>query len=110
MKAFPAVLRICVVAVGVFVQANATVGGTASDATGALVPGVRITGLNVNTGISLNVVANQSGNYPFASLQPDLFKRNIMDLAANRPTAIATGANNANATLAGTHRSQGRRR
>ena len=166
MKAILAVLWICVVAIGVFAQANATVGGTASDTTGALIPGVRITAINVNTGVSLNVVTNESGSYQFASLQPGVYKmsaslpgfttktydhvelsqsqqvrlnfqldvanvnqavevtvdadtvlgtttasvgtvirldevnlplqtRNIMDLAANVPGAIATGANNA---------------
>ena len=177
MKAILAVLWICVVAIGVFAQANATVGGTASDTTGALIPGVRITAINVNTGVSLNVVTNESGSYQFASLQPGVYKmsaslpgfttktydhvelsqsqqvrlnfqldvanvnqavevtvdadtvlgtttasvgtvirldevnlplqtRNIMDLAANVPGAIATGANNANTTFAGTRSSQ----
>jgi hypothetical protein len=177
MKACLAVLWICVVAIGVFAQANATVGGTASDVTGALVPGVRITAVNVNTGVSLNVVTNESGSYQFASLQPGIYKmtaalpgfatktydrvelsqsqqvrlnfqlevanvdqavevtigadtvlgtttasvgtiiridevnlplqtRNIMDLAASTPGAIATGANNANTTFAGTRSSQ----
>jgi hypothetical protein len=63
-----------VVAIGVFAQANATVGGTASDVSGALVPGVRITAVNVNTGVSLNVVTNESGSYQFASLQPGIYK------------------------------------
>ena len=177
MKACLTVLWICVVAIGVFAQANATVGGTASDVTGALVPGVRITAVNVNTGVSLNVVTNESGSYQFASLQPGIYKmtaalpgfatktydkvelsqsqqvrlnfqlevanvdqsvevtigadtvlgtttasvgtiirvdevnlplqtRNIMDLAASTPGAIATGANNANTTFAGTRSSQ----
>ena len=108
MKAFPAVLWICGVAVGVFAQANATVWGTAS-VTGALVPAVRITALNTHTGVSLIVVSHESRNQQFASLQPDLYKRNITDLRANTPGAIASGANNANATLAGIRDSQGRR-
>src|SRR5688572_5090500 len=177
MKACQAVVLICVVAIGVFAQANATVGGTASDASGALVPGVKITAVNVNTGVSLNVITNESGSYQFASLQPGTYKlsaslpgfqtktydrvelsqsqqvrlnfqlevanvnqnvevtidadtvlgtvsssvgtviridqvnlplqtRNIMDLAASTPGAVATGANNANTTFAGTRSSQ----
>ena len=133
--------------------------------------------MNVNTGVSLSVVTNESGSYQFASLQPGIYRlsaalpgfatktydkvelsqsqqvrlnfqldvanvdqsvevtieadtvlgtttasvgtvirvdqvnlplqtRNIMDLAANTPGAIATGANNANTTFAGTRSSQ----
>ncbi|HET9215639.1 MAG TPA: TonB-dependent receptor, partial [Terriglobia bacterium] len=177
MKAYAPVLLVCAVAISVFAQANATVGGTVSDSSGALIPGVRIVAVNVNTGVSLSVVTNESGSYQFASLQPGIYRlsaglagfatktydkvelsqsqqvrlnfqlelakvdqavevrieadtvlgtttasvgtvirvdqvnlplqtRNIMDLAANTPGAIATGANNANTTFAGTRSSQ----
>src|SRR5688572_14810429 len=169
MKAYAPVLLVCAVAISVFAQANATVGGTVSDSSAALIPGVRIVAVNVNTGVSLSVVTNESGSYQFASLQPGIYRlsaalpgfatktydkvelsqsqqvrlnfqldvanvdqsvevtieadtvlgtttasvgtvirvdqvnlplqtRNIMDLAANTPGAIATGANNANTT------------
>ena len=48
---------------------NATLGGTVSDATGALIPGVMITATNTGTGIVTSVVSNESGAYQFASLQ-----------------------------------------
>src|SRR5467141_3730895 len=48
---------------------NATLGGTVSDATGALIPGVAITATNTGTGIVTNVLTNESGAYQFASLQ-----------------------------------------
>src|SRR5881394_1181226 len=48
---------------------NATVGGTVSDATRALIPGVTITTTNVATGIVTAVVSNEAGAYQFASLQ-----------------------------------------
>src|SRR5262245_58035861 len=51
-------------------QVNATVTGTAADATGALVPGVSITAQNNATGIVTSRVTNESGNYNFPSLQP----------------------------------------
>src|SRR6266850_1633667 len=48
---------------------NATLGGTVSDATGALIPGVAITATNSGTGIVTNVLTNEAGAYQFASLQ-----------------------------------------
>ena len=48
---------------------NATVGGTVSDATRALIPGATITATNVATGIVTAVVSNEAGAYQFASLQ-----------------------------------------
>src|SRR5213593_2024055 len=48
---------------------NATVGGTVSDPTGALIPGVTITATNPATGIVTTVVTNEAGAYQFASLQ-----------------------------------------
>ena len=74
MRALCVAILILLGAFGLFAQANATLGGTASDATGALVPGVTITAVNVNTGVSLNVVTNETGNYQFASLQPGTYK------------------------------------
>src|SRR5262245_66688169 len=50
--------------------ANATLGGTVADATGALIPGVTITATNTDTGIVNTVLTNESGVYQFASLQP----------------------------------------
>src|SRR5881296_2042946 len=48
---------------------NATLGGTVSDATGALIPGVTITATNTGTGIVTTVLTNEAGAYQFASLQ-----------------------------------------
>src|ERR1700674_1382654 len=54
--------------------ANATLGGTASDTSGALIPGVTVTATNTNTGIVNTEVTNESGVYQFASLQPGTYK------------------------------------
>jgi hypothetical protein len=54
-------------------QVNATVTGTAADATGALVPGVSVTATNSATGIVTSRVTNESGNYDFPSLQPGAY-------------------------------------
>jgi len=53
---------------------NATLGGTVTDASGALIPGVTITATNTQTGIVAAVVSNESGTYQFASLQTGLYR------------------------------------
>ena len=53
---------------------NATVGGTVSDATGALIPGVEITATNTQTGIVNKTLTNESGAYQFASLQSGSYR------------------------------------
>src|SRR5437016_8048663 len=53
---------------------NATVGGTVSDATGALIPGVSVTATNIATGIVTTVLTNEAGAYQFASLQTGTYK------------------------------------
>jgi hypothetical protein len=53
---------------------NATLGGTVSDSTGALIPGVTITATNAATGIVTTVITNESGAYQFASLQTGTYK------------------------------------
>src|SRR5437867_6905875 len=54
-------------------QINAVVGGTVSDASGALIPGVEVNARNVGTGIVTTRITNESGNYDFASLQPGAY-------------------------------------
>src|SRR5438094_8110537 len=53
---------------------NATLSGTVSDATGALIPGVEITATQTRTGVVSTVVTNESGTYRFASLQPGTYQ------------------------------------
>ena len=55
-------------------QVNATVSGSVSDATGALIPGSEVTATNVNTGISTVQLTNETGGYNFASLQPGTYR------------------------------------
>jgi hypothetical protein len=54
--------------------ANATLGGSVSDASGALIPGVSVTATNTETGIVNMAVTNEAGVYQFASLQPGTYK------------------------------------
>src|SRR5438477_13074986 len=53
----------------VFGQANASLGGTVSDASGALIPGVTITAKNTQTGVITTAVSNETGAYQFPNLQ-----------------------------------------
>ena len=53
---------------------NATLGGTVSDATRALIPGVTVTATNTQTGIVSTVVTNETGAYNFPSLQTGTYK------------------------------------
>src|SRR5438552_8192743 len=54
-------------------SSNATVSGSVSDASGALIPGVSVTAKNTQTGIVSTVLSNESGTYNFASLQPGVY-------------------------------------
>ena len=49
---------------------NATLSGTVSDKTGALIPGVEVTAKNIATGVASTTVTNETGTYRFPSLQP----------------------------------------
>jgi len=53
---------------------NATLGGTVSDSSRALIPGVTITATNTQTGIVSTGVSNETGSYNFPSLQPGIYK------------------------------------
>ena len=53
---------------------NATLGGTVSDSTQALIPGVTVTATNTQTGIVSTIVTNETGAYNFPSLQTGTYK------------------------------------
>jgi hypothetical protein len=57
-----------------FAQVSAGIGGTVSDPTGALIPGVEVTATNVNTGISTTQLTNEAGAYQIPSLQPGTYR------------------------------------
>src|SRR5881275_132918 len=71
------ILAVCIIllfsAAGLTQSSNATVGGTVSDAAGAVIPGVEVVATNVNTGIVSNLLTNEAGSYNFASLQPGTY-------------------------------------
>src|ERR1051326_5409172 len=53
---------------------NATVTGTISDSSKALLPGVTVTATNTATGVVSTVVSNETGSYNFPSLLPGTYK------------------------------------
>ncbi|HEY2379988.1 MAG TPA: carboxypeptidase-like regulatory domain-containing protein, partial [Terriglobia bacterium] len=53
---------------------NASVGGTVSDPSKALIPGVSVSATNTGTGIVNTTVTNESGAYQFPALQPGTYK------------------------------------
>ncbi|MBI2150378.1 MAG: TonB-dependent receptor [Acidobacteria bacterium] len=71
MKKVLVSLVVCLVlSIPAFSQtSNATLGGTVSDASGALIPGVTVTAANTQTGIVTSLITNEAGAYQFASLQ-----------------------------------------
>ena len=48
-------------------QETATVTGTVTDATGALIPGAEVNATNTNTGIARLAVSGETGSYPAKS-------------------------------------------
>src|SRR5499426_4342615 len=55
-------------------QVSASIGGTVSDPTGALIPGVEVVATNVNTGISTTQITNEAGAYQIPSVQPGTYR------------------------------------
>src|SRR5215510_12387710 len=53
---------------------NASLGGTVSDPSGALIPGVGVKAKNVGTGVVSTGITNESGTYRFPSLQPGSYE------------------------------------
>ncbi|PYS37677.1 MAG: hypothetical protein DMG14_20430, partial [Acidobacteria bacterium] len=53
---------------------NATLGGTVSDPSRALIPGVTVTATNTQTGIVSTAITNETGAYNFPSLQTGTYK------------------------------------
>src|SRR2546423_52963 len=56
------------------ISQNAQLGGSVSDASGAVIPGVTITAMNTRTGVSTTTLTNDSGAYTFPSLQPGVYR------------------------------------
>src|SRR5262252_2419141 len=57
---------------------NASLSGTVSDATGALIPGVEVTAKNTGTGVTSTAITNETGTFRFPSLQPGNYEATAM--------------------------------
>ncbi len=68
-----AALLLCLSVSSVFAQVNASVGGTVTDASGAVIVTVAVSAKNNSTGILTNATTNTSGAYAFSSLQPGTY-------------------------------------
>jgi hypothetical protein len=64
------VLSLCTAALA----QNATLGGTVSDPSKALIPGVTVTSTNTQTGIVTTTITNETGSYNFPSLQSGTYR------------------------------------
>src|SRR5687768_5382185 len=53
---------------------NAQLGGTVSDPSNALIPGVTVTATNVDTNITQTTISNETGSYSFPVLQPGKYR------------------------------------
>src|SRR5262249_58435660 len=74
-QVFAVTLLLCLSLINVFAQTtNATLGGTVSDASRALIPGVMVTATNTQTGIVSTTITNETGAYNFPSLQSGQYK------------------------------------
>src|SRR5260370_19273690 len=56
---------------------NGTLLGTVTDATGAVVPNVRVTITETSTGTTRSGVSNESGNYTFPDLPPGSYSVSV---------------------------------
>src|SRR6185436_16208545 len=66
-------LAVMFAALGYSQAVNATLLGSVTDASGAIVPGAKVTITEVNTGISRSTTTNESGNYTFPDLAPGVY-------------------------------------
>ena len=76
MKTFAAFLAALVMLVGYGIAqtTNASLAGTVTDASGAVVPGASVSATGIDTGVVNKTITNDSGAYQFASLQPGKYR------------------------------------
>src|SRR5678816_397358 len=56
-----------------FSQVNSSISGTVEDSSKALLPGVSVKAVNVQTGVESNTLSNESGAYTFPALIPGVY-------------------------------------
>lgn len=80
---------ICFVSLSALAQFTSGVQGTVTDATGALVPGARVTLTNTATGVVLHATSNDAGVYRFLSLAPGEYSV-VVDQSGFKEAQIST--------------------
>ena len=62
-----------IMASSAFSQVNSSISGTVEDSSKALLPGVSVKAVNVQTGVESNTLSNESGAYTFPALIPGVY-------------------------------------
>src|SRR5262245_18327091 len=66
---------VCLILAGTaFAKVNSSIGGIVQDASQALIPGVKITATNTQTGVLSPTLTNESGAYNFPAILPGIYK------------------------------------
>jgi hypothetical protein len=63
---------------------NATIVGSVSDPSGAVMPGVAVVATNVNTNVRSSVVTDGSGNFQIPNLQPGMYQVEVQSTGFKR--------------------------
>ena len=73
-----------------------SIGGTVTDPQGAVLPGVRVTITNTGTGLQLDTVTDENGNYVFRNLLPGTFDMSLSQsgFKESRQSSIIVTAGN----------------
>ena len=99
MKKFAAFLTAVVLFAGnCFAQTvNASLGGTVTDASGAVIPGATVIATGIDTGVANTVITNEAGAYQFVSLQAGNYRVTAemasFQKVAFDPVVLNSGAN-----------------
>ena len=88
LRVICAVLALCLLAaICAYSQAvNATLLGTVTDSSGAVVPNAKITIIETNTGVSRTGQSNESGNYTFPDLAPGVYSVTVESTGFKKET------------------------
>jgi hypothetical protein len=77
VRALLCTIILCFLTASAFAQYGASLEGTVSDNSGALVAGASVTATNEATGVSRNTVSGESGSYRISGLSPGRYKVDV---------------------------------